>query len=67
MVKAFSAANELELPYKIAGRRPGDIGTCYADPAKSREVLGWVAEKNLQDMCRDAWRWQSKNPMGYEE
>ena len=67
MVKAFGAANALELPYKIVGRRPGDIGTCYADPTKSREILGWVAEKNLQDMCRDAWRWQSKNPMGYEE
>ena len=67
MVKAFNAANDLELPYKITGRRPGDIGTCYADPTKSREVLGWVAEKNLQDMCRDAWRWQSKNPMGYGE
>ena len=67
MVKAFNAANDLELPYKITGRRPGDIGTCYADPAKSRKVLGWVAEKNLQDMCRDAWRWQSKNPMGYGE
>ena len=67
MVKAFGAANELELPYKIVGRRPGDIGTCYADPAKSRELLGWVAEKDLQDMCRDSWRWQSKNPMGYGE
>ena len=65
MVKAFGAANNLELPYKIVGRRPGDIGTCYADPTKSREVLGWTAEKNLQDMCRDAWRWQSKNPLGY--
>ena len=67
MVKAFGTANELELPYKIVGRRPGDISTCYADPAKSREILGWVAEKDLQDMCRDSWRWQSKNPMGYGE
>ena len=67
MVKAFGVANALELPYKIVGRRPGDIATCYADPTKSRELLGWAAEKNLQDMCRDSWRWQSKNPMGYGE
>jgi len=67
MVKAFGQANGLTLPYQIAPRRPGDIGTCYADPAKSAQVLGWKAEKDLQDMCRDAWRWQSQNPMGYEE
>ena len=65
MVKAFNEANGLELPYKIVGRRPGDLATCYADPAKSAEVLGWKAEKNLVDMCRDSWRWQSMNPMGY--
>ena len=65
MVKAFNEANGLNLPYKIVDRRPGDIATCYADPAKSVRVLGWKAEKNLADMCRDSWNWQSKNPMGY--
>ena len=65
MVKAFNEANGLDLPYKIVDRRPGDIATCYADPAKSMEVLGWKAEKNLMDMCRDSWNWQSKNPKGF--
>ncbi len=67
MVKAFNEANGLELPYKIVERRPGDLATCYADPAKSAEKLGWKAEKTLVDMCRDSWRWQSMNPMGYSE
>ena len=67
MVKAFNEANGLNLPYKIVDRRPGDLATCYADPAKSAEVLGWKAEKNLHDMCRDSWRWQSTNPQGYGE
>ena len=65
MVKAFNEANGLELPYKIVARRPGDIATCYADPSRSEQLLGWKAEKNLQDMVRDSWNWQSKNPMGY--
>ena len=67
MVKAFNTANGLDLPYKIVERRPGDIATCYADPSKSEQVLGWKAEKNLNDMVRDSWNWQSKNPMGYGE
>jgi UDP-glucose 4-epimerase len=67
MVKAFNEANGLNLPYKIVDRRPGDIATCYADPARSEQLLGWKAEKNLQDMVRDSWNWQSKNPMGYGE
>ena len=67
MVKAFNEANGLELPYKIVDRRPGDLATCYADPAKSAEVLGWKAERGLQEMCRDSWNWQSKNPKGFEE
>ena len=66
MVKAFERANGLRLPYTIAPRRPGDIAVCYADPAKSEELLGWRAEKTLEDMCRDSWRWQSANPTGYE-
>ena len=67
MVKAFEEANNLTLPYKIVDRRPGDLATCYADPAKSAEKLGWKAEKTLVDMCRDSWNWQSKNPMGFSK
>ena len=67
MVKAFVEVNGVDVPYEIVDRRPGDIATCYADPAKSAEKLGWKAEKTLQDMCRDSWNWQSKNPKGYSE
>ena len=67
VVHAFNEANGMNLPYRIVGRRPSDIAVCYADPAKSARVLGWKAGKNLQDMCRDAWNWQSKNPLGYGE
>ena len=67
MVNAFNEANGLDIPYVIAPRRPGDIATCYADPSKSEKILGWKAEKNLQDMCRDSWNWQKNNPNGYEE
>ncbi len=67
MVKTFSKVNHLEMPYKITDRRPGDIATCYADPTKSAEVLGWKAERSLEDMCRDSWNWQKNNPKGYEE
>ena len=65
MVHAFVEANGVDVPYQIAPRRPGDIAACYADPAKSAEILGWKAAKNLQDMCRDSWRWQSQNPNGF--
>ena len=65
MVKAFEKANHVAVPYKIAPRRPGDLATCYADPAKSRESLNWTAEKTLEDMCRDSWNWQKNNPNGY--
>ena len=67
MVKAFETANNLTLPYRVVDRRPGDLATCYADPTKSATVLGWKAEKNLQDMVRDSWNWQSKNPKGFAE
>ena len=66
MVNAFREANNVDLPYEIAPRRAGDIAVCYADPRKSAETLGWKAEKNLFDMCRDAWNWQKNNPNGYE-
>ena len=67
MVNTFREVNQVALPYKIVDRRPGDIATCYADPAKSRDVLGWTAEKTLADMCRDSWNWQKNNPKGYAE
>ena len=67
MVHAFEEANGVKVPYEITARRPGDLATCYADPAKSLEVLGWKAEKNLVDMCRDTWNWQKQNPNGYEQ
>ena len=67
IIKAFSAACGRDLPYVIDPRRPGDVAQCYSDPAKAREVLGWTAEYNIEDMCRDAWNWQSKNPNGYNE
>ncbi len=67
MVNTFESANGVRVPYQITDRRPGDLATCYADPAKSAEILGWTATKNLTDMCRDSWNWQSKNPQGYGE
>ena len=67
MVKAFEAANNIPVPYVIAPRRPGDLATCYADPSKSREVLGWTAKHDQRDMCRDTWNWQSQNPNGFDD
>jgi len=67
MVKAFGKASGREINYKIVERRPGDIAECYADPTKAKEELGFTATHNLDDMCRDAWKWQSDNPKGYKE
>lgn len=67
MVKAFEKVSGRPVPYEIVDRRPGDIGTVYASPDKSAQLLGWKAQYNLEDMCRDTWAWQSKNPMGYAE
>ena len=66
MVKAFEQANGVPVPYVIAPRRAGDLATCYADPAKSHTELGWQAQYDRVDMCRDTWNWQSKNPNGYD-
>ena len=66
MVAAFGKASGRPIPYQIVERRPGDIAACYADPANAFEVLGWKAEKTLEDMCADGWRWQSSNPDGYQ-
>ena len=67
IVKAFEKVNGVKVPYKIEARRPGDIAECWADPTKAKELLGWTAQKNLEDMCRDAWRWQTQNPNGYAD
>ena len=67
MLHAFEKACGKTLAYEIAPRRAGDIAECYCDPAKAFEELGWKAEKTLEDMCADAWRWQSMNPDGYVE
>ncbi len=67
MVNAFEKVNGIKIPYVIAPRRSGDVASCYAQPEKAAKVLGWSAKKNLEDMCRDAWRWQSNNPTGYGE
>ena len=67
MVHAFEKVTGRKVPYRIAPRRPGDLATVYASPDKSAELLGWKAEYGLEDMCRDTWAWQSKNPMGYGE
>ena len=67
MVKAFEQASDRKVPYKIVERRAGDIATCYADPGYAKEVLGWEASRGIEEMCQDAWRWQSQNPDGYEK
>lgn len=65
VIAAFEAACGKELPVEVTDRRPGDIAQCYADVGKAERELGWTAELNLADMCRDAWNWQSKNPDGF--
>ncbi|MDQ1000342.1 UDP-glucose 4-epimerase [Neobacillus niacini] len=66
IVSAFEKASGKKVPYRIVDRRPGDVAVCYADPAKAKNELGWTAEKGIKDMCRDSWRWQEKNPNGYD-
>ena len=61
IVNAFEKANDLKVKYEITARRPGDIAECYADPTKAKEELNWVAEKNLDDMCKDAWNFIKSN------
>ncbi len=67
VIHAFEKACGKEIPYKIEGRRPGDIAQCYADPKKAREELGWSAERGIEEMCEDSWRWQSKHPNGFND
>lgn len=67
MVKAFGKACGKEIPYVIKPRRAGDIATCYCDASKAKKELHWEAERGLEEMCEDSWRWQSQNPNGYAE
>ena len=65
MVRAVEEASGRKIPFEIAGRRPGDIAACWADPARAAEGLNWRAKRGLREMCADSWRWQSGNPNGY--
>ncbi|MBR5773394.1 MAG: UDP-glucose 4-epimerase GalE, partial [Clostridia bacterium] len=67
IVKAFEKASGEPLPYKIVDRRPGDIATCYSNPEKALRELNWRAERGIEEMCEDSWRWQKNNPDGYGE
>ncbi|MBR7180587.1 MAG: UDP-glucose 4-epimerase GalE [Kiritimatiellae bacterium] len=67
IVKAFERASGRKIPYEICPRRPGDIAECWADPALALAELGWKAERGIDEMCRDAWRWQKKNPFGFNK
>ena len=65
MIEAFSRASGRKVPYEIGGRREGDIAACYADVTRARTELGWTATRGIDEMCADAWRWQSQNPDGF--
>ena len=67
VVKAFEKASGVEIKYEIMPRRAGDIATCYSDPSKALKELGWKAERGIEEMCEDSWRWQSTNPNGYPD
>ncbi len=67
IVHAYEQATGIKINYKITDRRPGDIDECYANPSKAAELLGWKAEYNIEDMCRDSYRWQKQNPNGYDD
>lgn len=67
MVEALREASGKEIPVKVVDRRPGDIASCYADPSRAQRELKWKALYGLEEMCRDAWKWQSSNPNGYAD
>jgi UDP-glucose 4-epimerase len=67
VVGAFEKASKQEIPYEVVDRRPGDIAACYADPSLAEQELGWKAERGIDQMCVDGWRWQSQNPNGYRQ
>ncbi len=66
LVDAFGAACGQPIAYEIVGRRPGDVDALVADPSRAAEVLGWRTRRTLEDMCRDAWRFQTQHPNGYD-
>jgi len=66
LVSAFQNVSGQKIPFKIVGRRSGDIAICYADATKAKDELGWVAKRGIEEMCRDSWKWQKQNPLGYE-
>jgi UDP-glucose 4-epimerase len=65
VVRRFETVSGRPVPYDIVDRRPGDVATCYADATRARTFLGWEATRGLDEMCADAWRWQSANPNGF--
>lgn len=67
LISAFERVNRLKIPYRIGGRRAGDISVSYTDPSLAKKELGWKTEMTIDDICRDAWAWQNKNPNGYAE
>ncbi|MGE7120747.1 UDP-glucose 4-epimerase GalE [Peribacillus sp. NPDC046944] len=67
VLSAFESTTGVNIPFKITLPRPGDAAVCYADPTKAEKELKWTAKKNISDMCRDSWRWQSRNPNGYKK
>jgi UDP-glucose 4-epimerase len=66
VIRAFERASGRSVPFEIVNRRPGDIASCYADPANALTLLGWRAKRPLDQMCEDHWRWQSNNPNGFD-
>lgn len=66
LINAFQTASGIKIPYKVVARRAGDVASCYADPSKANTELDWKAEKDINDMCKDSWRWQKNNPNGYK-
>jgi UDP-glucose 4-epimerase len=67
MVDSFVEVTGAKVPYQVVDRRPGDVATCFADASKAQHLLGWSAQYDINDMCKDSWNWQSNNPNGYEE
>ncbi len=67
VVKAFEKASGIKIPYEIKPRRAGDIDECYADPGRALKELGWKAERGIEEMCEDSWRWQKMNPNGFDD
>ena len=65
MIQAFERASGRKIPFKVSPRRSGDIATCFADPSKAQQDLGWQANRGLAQMMQDAWRWQQQNPNGF--